>query len=274
MSHKACSIALIGALVLAVAACGSDETSSSDTQAATTTVAPEPTTTVAEPTTTVAPESTTTVAPESTTTVAPESTSTVAPEPTTTVAEPTTVPSPDAVTIAPSPLQADLVRADPSEHEMPFVDGEVQAHWYQSGGTYVVVYAGWGSAAGEPQCPGSSIYTPGGEFAFISNSPQVDGVCEPADRYPLIIPIDDPLGVRVCGPLVLNHTIIPVTNDDGSMRDGEIYATVERIVDNGWVSSYGSVAINGVVVPELDTTAAAYSVPEGWLPGGATTATC
>ena len=208
-------------------------------------------------------------ADSSTTTTAVEETTTTVEETTTTVA------GPAPVDIAQSPLRADLVRSDPTDNDMPFEDGEVEAHWYQSDGTYVVVYAGWDATQGEPQCPGS-LYTPeaDSEFEFISNSPQAEGACEPESRYPLVIPLDDAMGVRVCGSLVVNHTIIPVLNDDGTMRDGEIYATVERIIDNGFVSSFGSVEIAGTVVAELDTMAAAYSVPGGWLPDGATTATC
>jgi hypothetical protein len=218
---------------------------------------------------------TTSTTVEGTTTTVEGTTTTVA-ETTTTVEETTTtVEGPPPVEIAESPLRADLVRADPTDFDMPFEDGDVEAHWYQWDGTYVVVYAGWDATRGDPQCPGS-LYAPGpdSEFEFISSSPQAEGACEPESRYSLIIPLDDPMGVRVCGTLVLNHTIIPVSNDDGTLREGELYGTVERIVDNGFVSSYGSVEIAGTVVAELDTTAASYSVPDGWLPDGATSVTC
>jgi hypothetical protein len=271
-------VAAIIILVIVLLLSGDDDElatsdSSTTTLEETTTTVEETTTTVAETTTTVA-ETTTTVA-ETTTTVA-ETTTTVA-ETTTTVAETTTtVAGPEPVEVAESPLIADLVRADSTDNEMPFEDGEVEAQWYQSGGTYVVVYAGWDATQGEPQCPGSSIFSPDldPQFGFISNSPQAPGACDPEDRYPLIIPLDDPMGVRVCGTLVLNHTIIPVLNDDGTMRDGDLYAGVERIVADDFVSSYGSVAIAGAVVAELDPMAAAYSVPDGWLPDGATTVSC
>jgi hypothetical protein len=155
---------------------------------------------------------------------------------------------------------------------MPFEDGEAESHWYQWNGTYVIVYAGWDASRGDPMCPGSSAFT--SQFGFISNSPQVAGACEPTDRYPNLIPLNDPMGVRVCGTLVLNHTIIPVLNDDGTPLEGDLYGTVERIFEGGFVSAFGAVTANAEITTELDPLAAAYSVPEGWLPDGATTVTC
>jgi hypothetical protein len=118
----------------------------------------------------------------------------------------------------------------------------------------------------------SSVFT--GEFEFISNSPQADGACEPTDRYAEIIPLDDPMGVRVCRTLVLNHTNIPVLDDDGTPLEGDLYGTVERIHEGGFVAAFGSVTANAGATTELDPLAPAYAVPAGWLPGGATDVTC
>ncbi len=254
------AVAVIAVVVVVVLLSGDDDT---ETEASSTTDVEQTTTTVEESTTTTVEETTTTVE---------ESTTTTVEETTTTVVD--VVP----VKIDESPLRADLLRADPTDYEMPFEDGEVEAHWYQWDGTYVVVFAGWDATKGDPQCPGSSILNADDEFEFLSSSPTAEGACEPEDRYldggVELIAIDDPMGARVCGSLVLFHTIIPVLNDDGTPREGALWASVERIFEGGFVGSNSDVAINGTAVAELLPTAEAYSVPAGWLPDGQTVAIC
>ena len=74
-------------------------------------------------------------------------------------------------------------------------------------------------------------------------------------------------------PRVFINDLLARTGIHASI-EGDLYGTVERIFDGGFVSSFGNVAADGNAVDELDPGAPAYQVPEGWLPDGATTVTC
>ena len=156
---------------------------------------------------------------------------------------------------------------------MPFEDGEVEAHWYTWGSEYVVVFAGWDASQGDPQCPGNSLNADGG-FQFVSNSPTTPGSCDPEGNYPNVIPIDDRKGARVCGTLVIYDTIIPVLDDQGDPRTGTLYGTVERVVDGQFAGATSMAAADLFAAADLNPNAAAYTVPAGWLPDGATEVVC
>ena len=100
--------------------------------------------------------------------------------------ETTEPPAPDADPIEPSAVSAPLNRYDQADVDMPFEDGDVEAHWYTWGTDYVVVFAGWDATQGDPQCPGNSLSTEAG-FGFVSNSPTTEGSCDPEDIYPNVI---------------------------------------------------------------------------------------
>ncbi|MGI9604038.1 MAG: hypothetical protein ACR2QE_19300 [Acidimicrobiales bacterium] len=259
------ALALLAVVIAAVIASNNDDDETAGTDSATTTVAAPTTSSTPGETTTSAPAETTTSAPGETTTSAPaETTTTAAPE-TTTVA-----PGPETVAIEASSVNASVNRYAGTDDDFPFVDGDVEAHWYTWDGFYVVVYGGWDATAGDPFCPGNSLNM-GGSFDFISNSPTFDGSCDPEDRFPNLVD-DDTTGARVCDTLVLYRTIIPVEDDAGDPITGQLYGTIERVSGDGFVGATGVAEISAVA--ELDPEADAYSVPEGWLPGGATEVTC
>lgn len=169
------------------------------------------------------------------------------------------------VAISESEVTGTLTYYEGSEGQVPFEDGAVEANWYTWDDQFVVVYAGWDHTAGDPQCPGNSLET-GGTFEFISNSPSGDGGCDPEDAFPNLVSGDE--GARVCEGLVLYRTIIPV---EGST--GNLYGSIERAVEGGFVGATSMVAIDSGTIGELDFTADAYTVPEGWL-DGTTEVTC
>ena len=92
--------------------------------------------------------------------------------------------------------------------------------------------------------------------------------------YPNVIPIDDRSGARVCGALVIYNTIIPVLDAQGEPQIGTLFATVERVVDGQFVGATSTAEANFGATVDLDPNAAAYTVPDGWLPDGATEVVC
>jgi hypothetical protein len=158
-----------------------------------------------------------------------------------------------------------------SEGQVPFDDGGVEANWYTWDGQFVVVYAGWDATTGDPQCPGNSLES-GGVFDFISNSPSGDGGCDPEDAFPNLVDGDE--GARVCDGLVLYRSIIPVNDDGGVPTAGALYGSIERAVEEGYVGATSMAAIDSGTIGELDFTADAYTVPDGWLADGKTEVTC
>ena len=65
---------------------------------------------------------------------------------------------------------------DFEESELPAPPGSVTAHWFTSGGFYVVGYYGLDLETG-PFCPGNSIMF-GGNWLHVSNAPTAEGACE------------------------------------------------------------------------------------------------
>lgn len=169
---------------------------------------------------------------------------------------PTSTPEPTAAAASfPStPLVADLTQTYKvlagapvpfSEDELPVAIGSVQAQWYQSGGRYVLVYAGWSLEETGPLCPGNSIQTAAG-FQDVSNAPTGEGACEGAPT----LSADPTVGVRECGDLVVYVTAIP--SDVG----GNLYGTIERFEADGAITGLTSVAAaTSGAAPEVDLDA-------------------
>jgi hypothetical protein len=168
--------------------------------------------------------------------------------------------------MAPSKLVAPLsgayevkpngVRVPPKEEELPVPLGSVEAHWYRSGGVYVIAFGGLDLDETGPLCPGSSIQTDAG-FEHVTNSPTRGKACEGARN--LAAPEG---GVRTCGPLVLYITAIP---DD---TKGDLFASLELYASKGRIVGVtGVVAADRSAAPEIDPQASAYSLPKGLVAG-------
>lgn len=153
-------------------------------------------------------------------------------------------------------------RVPPTQQELPVPLGTVEAHWYRSGGVYVVAFGGLNLDEIEPVCPGSSIQTDAG-FEHVTNSPTEEGACEGA---PDIAGPD--AGTRICGPLLLYITEIPEDTE------GDLFASVERYQRNGKIIGVtGVVAADMSAAPEIDPEADAYTLPQGLIEG-TTAVTC
>ena len=218
--------------------------------------------------------STSSTSSTSTSTSTPASTSTTTPASTTTTAEGTDTgeePGTTPVAISESAVKGVLAYYPDSEGQLPFDDGAVEANWYTWEDQFVVVYAGWDATTGDPQCPGNSVEN-GGAFDHISNSPSGDGGCDPESAFPNLVSGDE--GARVCDGLVLYRSIIPVADDAGTPTTGNLYGSIERAVESGYVGATSMAAIDSGTIGELDFTADAYTVPDGWLADGRTEVTC
>jgi hypothetical protein len=153
-------------------------------------------------------------------------------------------------------IKPDGSRVPPTQEELPVALDTVEAHFYRSGGVYVIAFGGLGLEETGPVCPGSSIQTDAG-FEHVTNSPTEEGACEGAENI-----AGDDAGVRICGPLVLYITEIPEDTE------GDLFATVERYAENGTI-----VGVTGVVeadmskAPEIDPEADGYTLPDGLLEG-------
>jgi hypothetical protein len=159
-------------------------------------------------------------------------------------------------------VKPDGSRVPPREDELPVPLGTVEAHWYRSGGVYVVAFGGLDLEESGPVCPGSSIQTDAG-FEHVTNSPTEGEACEGA---PNLAASD--AGVRTCGPLVLYITEIPEDTE------GDLFASVERYEDSGRILGVtGVVAADMSAAPQIDPEADEYTVPEG-LVEGTTEVTC
>lgn len=153
-------------------------------------------------------------------------------------------------------------RVPPREEELPVPIGSVAAHWYRSGGVYVIAFGGLDLDESGPVCPGSSIQTDAG-FEHVTNSPTGGGACRGAQNL-----AGADAGVRTCGPLVLYITDIP---DETS---GDLFASVERHAANGRIIGVtGVVAADISAAPEIDPEADSYTLPGGLIEG-ATEVTC
>ncbi|MFQ5945055.1 MAG: hypothetical protein ACE5NC_02245, partial [Anaerolineae bacterium] len=104
------------------------------------------------------------------------------------------------------------------DSELPAAPGSVEAHWYTSGGRYVVAYVGLDLGESGPTCPGNSILTAQG-FEFVSNAPTEEGACEGFTT----LSADPLVGPRVCQEIVLYVTAIP------SDEEGTLFGTLEAL---------------------------------------------
>lgn len=200
--------------------------------------ADETTTTAGEPA-----DTTTTTATETTTTTVAETTTTTAVETTTTAQAGFTVPE----TSVSAPLAA---YNDGGEALFP--SGSVEAHWYQSGGYYLVVYRGYDASAGQPMCPGNSIYD-GAAWVNVTNSPinaTVDEVCSAAPTI-----AEAPMGAYACGPLLYYLTAIPV------VTEGYLYGTLEIATAEEVSGHTSQVLTNAAGTPEFEVGLTAYDLP-------------
>lgn len=147
-------------------------------------------------------------------------------------------------------------RVPPRQEELPVPLDTVEAHWYRSGGMYVVAFKGLDLDETGPVCPGSSAQTDSG-FEHVTNSPTEDGACEGARN---IAGVDS--GVRICGPLVLYITEIPEDTE------GDLFASVERYAKRGRIVGVtGVVAADSSAAPRIDTAADTLVLPEGLVEG-------
>ena len=217
--------------------------------------------------------STSTSSTSSTSTSAPTSSTSTPASSTTSATEGTDTgdsPDPGAVTIDESAVQAPIAKNTP-DADLPFEDGDVVANWYTWDDRFVVAYAGWDATTTDPLCPGNSLETDA-TFDFISNSPAGDGGCDPEDLFIEVVSGDE--GARVCDGLVLYTTIIPTVDDGGEAATGALYGSIERAVDGNIVGATSRAPIDSGALTELDPTADAYTVPDGWLADGKTEVTC
>lgn len=128
------------------------------------------------------------------------------------------------------------------ESELPAPPSSVEAHWYKSGGRYVVAYIGLDMSVAGPLCPGNSIRTATG-FEFVSNAPTEEGACEGFTT----LTSDPDVGPRVCQGILLYVTAIP------SDTQGTLYGTLEMLADDGAaLIGLTSTAESSPDIPEID----------------------
>jgi hypothetical protein len=153
-------------------------------------------------------------------------------------------------------------RVPPKEDELPVPIGSAEAHWYRSGGVYVIAFGGLDLEETGPVCPGSSVQTDAG-FEHVTNAPTRGNACEGAQNL-----ASPTAGVRTCGPLVLYVTEIPEDTK------GDLFASVEQYERNGQIIGVtGVVEADRSAAPEIDPEAGSYTLPEG-LVEGTTEVTC
>ena len=218
-------------LAIVVAACGGES--------ADTTTAPEP-----EPTTTAAPAPTTTQ---------PAPTTTAAPEPTTTAAP--------AATVVPSTPVVGLL-APYNDGGAALFPGPIEAHWYQWGGLYVVLYRGWDAADGTEICAGNSILPPSGPpWIHVTNSVHLgsaDEICIDTAKI-----AEAPSGVYACGSLLYYLTEIPVE------EEGSLFGTLEVGLGGGvWNGHTSEAPADLANTPEFEPGLTAYEIPASGVDDG------
>ncbi len=148
--------------------------------------------------------------------------------------------TPEAFSLPDTPISASL-DSPYTDDELPVAVGSVEAHWYQSGGKYVVHYRGLSLAESGPLCPGNSIFTDGG-FLHISNAPTEAGACTGATT---LVPL--PTGVKLCGEQVLYLTDIPAD------LAGDLYGSIEIYLADGTIIGLTSTATaDAAAAPEID----------------------
>ena len=144
--------------------------------------------------------------------------------------------------------------------DLPVARGSVRAAWYQSEGSYVVLYVGLFLDETGPLCPGNSIRTATG-FQYVSNAPAGEGACEGAKTL-----AGPEIGARICGPLVFYLTKIPAG------LQGELFGTIERWeADGSFAGITSTVTANPAEMPEIDLDAPGFTVPAGFLPDSSAT---
>jgi hypothetical protein len=147
-------------------------------------------------------------------------------------------------------------RVPPREKELPVPIGSVEAHWYRSGGVYVIAFAGLDLDETGPLCPGSSVQTDAG-FEHVSNAPTKGQACEGATSL-----ASPTAGVRTCGPLVFYITEIPEDTK------GDLFASVEQYERRGQIVGVtGVVTADRSAAPEIDPEADGYALPKGLIEG-------
>jgi hypothetical protein len=168
--------------------------------------------------------------------------------PTTAAAAPELPTTPSTAVIGDGPLMtykidmATFEELEFDESELPVPPGTVEAHWYTSGGRYVVAFVGLDLSASGPLCPGASILTDQG-YEFVSNAPTEEGACEGFTT----LTADPEVGPRVCQGTVLYVTAIP------SDKQGILFASIEANADDGAaVIGLTSEAESSPDIPEID----------------------
>jgi len=130
---------------------------------------------------------------------------------------------------------------DFEDSELPAPPGEVNAHWFTSGGFYVVAYYGLDFASAGPLCPGNSILT-GSGWVHTSNAPTAEGACE---NFPTLT--DDPdVGPIDCHGTLFYRTAIP------SDLQGTLFGTLEMLDPDGNMVGMTSQAESTTEMLEID----------------------
>jgi hypothetical protein len=130
------------------------------------------------------------------------------------------------------------------ESELPAPPGEVTAHWFTSGGFYVVAYYGLDLVNAGPLCPGNSILT-GAGWVHVTNAPTEEGACE---GFPTLT--DDPeVGPIDCHGTLFYRTAIP------SDQQGTLFGTLEMLDPDGNLVGMTSQAESTTEMLEIDLAA-------------------
>jgi hypothetical protein len=139
--------------------------------------------------------------------------------------------------------KVDLVASAPidfEESELPAPPGSVTAHWFTSGGFYVVGYYGLDLETG-PFCPGNSILTNNG-WEHVTNAPTEGGSCEGLSTL-----TDDPdVGPVDCHGTLFYRTAIP------SDKQGTLFGSLEMIDPDGNLVGMSSQAESTTEMLEID----------------------
>lgn len=130
------------------------------------------------------------------------------------------------------------------DSDLPAPPGSVTAHWFTSGGFYVVAYIGLDLEVSGPLCPGNSILS-GGGWLHISNAPTEEGACE---GFPTLT--DDPeVGPIICHGELFYRTAIPTD------LQGTLFGTLEMLDADGNLAGMTSQAETTTEMLEIDLAA-------------------
>ncbi len=198
-------------------------------------------------------DTTTTDAPGQSTTTAPASTTTTtaAAATTSTTVQATTTTAAVGATVAATPVVGYLEPYSPKGADL-FPPGSVEAHWYQWGDRYVVLYRGFNAADGSAICAGNSIHVEGVGFGSISNSPYngaEDEICVGSPRF-----AEPPSGVFACDTLLYYVTEIP------SDVEGTLFGTLEY-GDGEWEGQTSQAITDLANTPIFEPGLTAYDLP-------------